>query len=105
MSFPIDPTVLDREPELRHSRAALYHSLANPLASEVASDGKWRDVVGFARLGESAAFIGVLSFSPIVLSQYLLKLFLNLLLLFSGLSYTCCLPCGLRFSNVQTCLP
>ena len=80
MSFPIDPTVSDREPELRHSRAALYHSLANPSASEVALDDTSRDVVGFANLGESAAFIGVLSFSPIVLSQYLLKPFLNLLL-------------------------
>ena len=109
MSFPIDPTAVDREPELLHSRAALYHhSLAptyptHPSASEVALDDTSRDVVGFANLWESAAFIDVLSFSPIVLSQYLLKPFPNLLLLFSGLSYACCLSCGLQFSIVQTC--
>ena len=106
MIFPIDPTVLDREPELHHSRAFLYHSLAHPSASEVALDANKRDVVGFASLREFAAFIGVLSFSPIVLSQYLLKPFLNLLLLFSGLSNACCLILsGLHFSSVQTCRP
>ena len=111
MSFPIDPTALDREPKLLRSRAALYHhSLAptcssHPSASEVAWDDALRDVNGFANLGESAAFTGVLSFSPIVLSQYLLKPFLNPLILFPGESFYCCLPCGLHFSRKQTCQP
>ena len=54
-------------------------------------------MVDFASLGESADdFAGVLSFSPIVLSQYLLKPFLNLLLtilphVFSDDLFRCCL--------------
>ena len=62
-------------------------------------------MTGFASLEESVAFTCVLSFSPIVLSQYLLKPFLNPLILFSGESFCCCLPCGLYFEREQRCQP
>ena len=97
-SFPIDPVAFGREPEPRHSRAMIHHrllgllpnwccrgsgpGLAHPAASEVAADDLRRSAIDFASLGESADLAGVLSFSPIVLSQYLLKPFLNLLLTF-----------------------
>ena len=62
-------------------------------------------MIGFSSMELSAVFIGVLSFSPIVFSQYLLKPFPNPLILFSEESFCCYLLCGLHFLREQTCQP